>query len=77
MCPYVWQRSDACMKVNEDLKGKEVERIKIVDEERTNSGMYDKNESLKTWANISKILTNEKMEKLERVEQGMVVNTII
>ena len=36
--------------------------------------MYQGSESLKTWANIAKRLTNDKTtEKLKRVEEGMLV----
>ena len=38
------------------------------------AGVHEGRESLKTWANIAKRLTNEKtIEKLERVEQGVIM----
>ena len=52
----------------EDLKTKMV-CMKSIDEERKEAGVYEGRESLKTWANMAKRLTNEKtIEKLERVE---------
>ena len=64
------------MKLNreiEDLK-KEMECIKSIYEERKEAGVYEGRESLKTWANIAKRVTNEKtIEKLERVEVGMIM----
>ena len=51
----------------EDLKNKMECRKSI---ERKEAGVYEGRESLKTWANIAKRLTNEKtIEKLERVEE--------
>ena len=47
-----------------------------INEERIKAGMYEKNESLKTWGTITKRITNEKtIEKLERVEGSMMMNT--
>ena len=57
----------------EDLKTK-MACMNSIDEERKEAGVYDGRESLKTWANIAKRLTNEKtIEKLERVEEGVVM----
>ena len=57
----------------EDLKTK-MACMKSIDEERKEAGVYEGRESLKTWANIAKRLTNEKaMEKLERVEEGVIM----
>ena len=43
-------------------------------EERKETGVYEGRESLKTWANIAKRLTNKKpIEKLERVEEGVIM----
>ena len=54
----------------EDLKTK-MACMKSIDEERKEAGVYEGRESLKTWANMAKRLTNEKtIEKLERVEEG-------
>ena len=48
--------------------------MKSIDEERKNAGVYGGTESLKTWANIAKRLTNEKtIEQLERVEEGVIM----
>ena len=57
----------------EDLKTKKA-CMKSLDEERKEAGVYEGRESLKTWANIAKRLTNEKtIEKLERVEEGVIM----
>ena len=56
-----------------DLKTK-MACIKSIYEERREAGVYDGRESLKSWANISERLTNEKTtEKLERVEEGIIM----
>ena len=57
----------------EDLKTK-MACMKRFDEERKEAGVYEGRESLKTWANIAKRLTNDKtIEKLERVEEGVIM----
>ena len=56
-----------------DLKTK-MACMKSIDEERKEAGVYEGRDSLKTWANIAKRLTNEKtIEKLERVEEGVIM----
>ena len=48
--------------------------MKSIDEERKEAGVYEDRESLKTWANIAKRITNEKtIENLERVEEDMIM----
>ena len=48
--------------------------MKNIDEERKEACVYEGRESLKTWANIAKRLTNEKtIEKLERMEEGVIM----
>ena len=45
-----------------------------MDEEPAKDGMYEKNESLKTWETTTKRLKNEKtIEKFERVEGNMMM----
>ena len=57
----------------EDLKTK-MACMKSIDEERKEAGVYEGRESLKTWANMAKRLTNEKtIEKLERVEEDVIM----
>ena len=56
----------------EDLKTK-MACMKSIDEERKEAGVYEGRESLKTWANIAKRLTNEDNRKLERVEEGVIM----
>ena len=46
-----------------------------MEEERKESGVYEKHESEKTWTSISKRLINEKtIKKLERVEEDVFMN---
>ena len=57
---------------NDKLK----QQRKNEDDKRKEAGVYEKNDNVKTWATIAKRLTNEKtIEKLERVEESMMMNT--
>ena len=59
---------------NEKLK-REMEQMKKEDDKRKEACIYEKNENVKTWSTIAKRMTDEKyIEKLERVESGMIVN---
>ena len=51
--------------------------MRTKDEERKEAGVYEGNESLKTWESIAKRLTNDKtVEKLERVEESMLIKKV-
>ena len=59
---------------NEKLKP-DMEQMKKGDDNRKEASVYENNENVKTWATIAKRLTDDKtIEKLERVESGMIVN---
>ena len=47
-----------------------MEQMKKRDDKRKEAGVYEKNTNVKTWATIAKRMT---IEKLERVESGMIV----
>ena len=68
------KRENEKMKLeNENLKH-EVEVLKNEDTKRKDAGIYEKNDNVKTWTTITKRITDEKtIEKLERVEAGMIV----
>ena len=60
---------------NEKLK-RQMEHMKNEDDKRKEAGMYENNENVKIWATIAKRIKNEKtIEKLERVEESMMMNT--
>ena len=50
--------------------------MKNEDDKIIKSGVYEKNENVKTWTIIAKRLTNKKtIEKLERGEERMMIKT--
>ena len=58
---------------NENLK-REVEVMKNEDAKRKGAGVHERNDNVKTWATIAKRISDERIiEKLERVETGMIV----
>ena len=64
------------MKLKREIEGLKMKMacMKRVDEERKEASVYEGRESLKTWANIAKRLTNEKtLEELERVEEDVIM----